>query len=85
MKMVRQSVPLSRLLGGGTAGQHEMFYLQSATLPERQKRNRWAHQDIGGTCPFVQLLVCSKPCFRFTQTACPAGPKAAHEVRHEAA
>lgn len=32
-----------------------------------------------------RLWVCSKPCFPFAQTACPAGLKTAHEVRHAAA
>lgn len=32
-----------------------------------------------------RLWVCSKPCFPFGQTACPAGPNDAYEVRHAAA
>lgn len=34
-------------------------------------------------CPGLwRCLVGSKPCFRFAQTACPAGLKTAHGVRH---
>lgn len=85
MKMVRQSVPLSRLLGGGTAGQSGSSHTLSATSSGTEERNRRGHFGCRSFCPFVRLLVGSKPCFRFTQTACPAGLKAAHEVRHEAA
>lgn len=84
MKKVRQSVPLSRLLGGGTAGQSDSSYDLFAASPGEKERNRRTYLGSRSVCPFVRLLASSKPCFRFTQTACPAGLKAAHEVRHEA-
>lgn len=85
MKTMRQNVPLSRLLGGGTAGQSRSFHWLSTAAPGEKESNRRTYLSSRSICLFVRLLAGSKPCFRFTQTACPEGLKAAHEVRHEAA
>lgn len=85
MSMAQQSVPLSRLPGGGTAGQSSVMSSPSTASASGKERNLRAHTDSVSMRALVRLLAGSKPCFRFTQTACPAGLKAAHEVRHAAA
>lgn len=85
MKTLRQSVPLSRLLGAGTMGQSRLSHRLSAASPGEKESNQRTYLGSRRVCPFVWLRAGSKPCFRFTQTACPAGLKTTHEVRHEAA
>lgn len=84
MSMAQKSVPLSRLPGGGTAGQCSVISSPAPVSPNRKERNLRAHADNISMCALVRLLAGSKPCFRFTQTACPAGQKAARGVRHAA-
>lgn len=75
------SVPPSHLPEGGTPGQPKFTSLFAAPL-EREVSDMDGYLSIERGYGCFRRLAGSKPCFRFTQTACPAGLKTAHEVCH---
>lgn len=85
MRKLQKSVPLSHFLVAGTVGQSGVLYLPSITSPRKATHYREVDTGNIGASASARLLAGSKPCFRFTQTPCPAGLKVAHEVHHAAA